>query len=108
MGSEVEMIFSSSGANCSILVVMAAPPAHGIHGTLCRVAVSVHRLLPTLSTGAYSPINYGGRGQRRRASAQTAGPRARGQSAPTRQPQHREVLHRLDSPLHSFSRQAPS
>src|SRR5262245_56770300 len=27
MGSEAEMIFSSSGANCSIVVAMVAPPA---------------------------------------------------------------------------------
>src|SRR5690242_12408255 len=35
MGSDVEMIFSSSGANCSILVVMAAPPVHGARGPPC-------------------------------------------------------------------------
>src|SRR5262249_11795754 len=45
------------------------------------IAVSVRRLLSVVSTGAYSPINYAARDQRGRASAKTAGSRARGQPA---------------------------
>src|SRR5438105_15453243 len=66
MGSDVEMIFSSSGANCSILVAMMTPCAHGALDPAVRSLVydvvdscQLFRSAPTLLSSMALEINDG-------------------------------------------------
>src|SRR4029453_13209170 len=112
MGSEVAMIFSSSGASCSIFVAMLTPCAGG--GAACCISSSTlagcfgrrllsYQLWRSRSTMAFPtalpepPLYRAGRALARirgrpehPAAAQAAGSRARGQPPAPRQSEHRE------------------
>src|SRR5215510_2611702 len=53
MGSEVEMSFSSSGANCSILAAMVAPPARRLRFVVLR---SLYQFVDSCRSSRPAPI----------------------------------------------------